>query len=84
MFGNNEQPTLIKNGLIPHWSLSVRLDILLFGSIDADHDYAEVKIDNVSYGKFTKDYTNGIKICSSSSSGYYDDLILFNKNISHT
>ena len=57
MFGKKEYPTKTFSSLPPHWSLSLRFDLLMYASFDVD-DYIEVKIDDIAYGHFTKASTD--------------------------
>lgn len=55
----------------------MRFDVLLFSSLDIDADYIIVSIEGVGYSKLNKNYDDGVKICTSSSDPYNDDLVLF-------
>ena len=80
MFGGTERPSKTYSSLPPHWSLSVRFDILLFYSLESV-DYFEIFIDSTAYGSYIKQGGGAyIGICSSS-----DTLVFYNKNITtHT
>jgi len=80
MFGGTERPSKTYSSLPPHWSLSLRFDILLFSSLETV-DYVDIFIDSVAQGRYNRQGTNTfIGICSSS-----DGLVFYNKNITtHT
>ena len=68
-------------GLPPHWSLSVRFDMIIYATYDAP-DYTTVNIDSVGYGTYTKAWDAGIlKMCGDT---YSDEFFLYSKNITHT
>ena len=82
MYGKSETNSKSYSSLPPHWSLSLRFDMLMFSSLDSN-DYIEVLIDSVAYGKYSKSAADGVQICNTYT-GYNDILNLYNKNISHT
>lgn len=76
-----ELQTKTFTGLPPHWSLSLRVDILLFGAYTAT-DFVDVLIDSVSYGKVYMDTSQGYTICESA---HVDYVALYAANAtSHT
>ncbi|EAR98908.3 zinc finger lsd1 subclass family protein (macronuclear) [Tetrahymena thermophila SB210] len=85
MFGvfAKETPNLQKiyQNLPPHWSLSVRVDVLLYKSVD--NEKVNVVLDGTTYKTYQKDKYDGVKICLGSTS-YNDQLYFFQKNITHT
>jgi len=82
MYGKGETNSRTYSSLPPHWSLSLRFDMLMFSSLDAT-DYISVLIDSVTYSKYSKNAADGVQICNSLSN-CNDILNLYNKNISHT
>jgi len=82
MYGKSETNSKTYSNLPPHWSLTLRFDMLMFSSLDAT-DYISVLIDSVVYGKYSKGPGDGVSICNTYS-GYNDILNLYNRNISHT
>ncbi|KAL4494181.1 hypothetical protein ABPG73_018700 [Tetrahymena malaccensis] len=85
MFGvfAKETPNLQKiyQNLPPHWSLSVRVDVLLYKSVD--NEKVNVVLDGTTYKTYSKGTKDGVKICLGSSS-YNDQLYFFQQNITHT
>ncbi|KAL4468609.1 hypothetical protein ABPG74_005112 [Tetrahymena malaccensis] len=66
----------------PHWSLSVRLDLVLYLTLDPN-DQIQVQLNNI-YEGYTKDaYFNGNKLCFSTNT-FGDELVLFYRNITHS
>jgi len=80
MFGGAERPSKTYSSLPPHWSLSLRLDILLFCSLESV-DYVDIFIDSVAQGHYNRQGPGTfLGICSSS-----DGIVFYNKNITaHT
>jgi len=79
MFGLNETTSKTFPNLPPHWSLSVRFDVLMFSNMDSN-DYLKVYLDSNIQGLFSKPLFSGYPICS-----LYDNLFFYNKNLtSHT
>lgn len=86
VFGEGEIAAKTFPGLPPHWSLSLRMDVLLYSSVDLD-DYIEVKINSVAYGHYTKKSSEGHLICTDDGGffvTYYDELVFFNQNLTHS
>ncbi|KAL4505293.1 hypothetical protein ABPG72_016360 [Tetrahymena utriculariae] len=85
MFGifAKETPNLQKiyQNLPPHWSLTVRVDVLLYKSVD--NEKVNVVLDGKTYKTYTKDKYDGVKICIANSK-YNDELYFFQQNITHT
>ncbi|KAL4468612.1 hypothetical protein ABPG74_005115 [Tetrahymena malaccensis] len=69
--------------LPPHWSISVRFELILYQSLDPD-DYVYVNI-NGQTDAYQKDaFWLGYYFCKLKNS-YYDEIVLFHKNLtSHT
>jgi len=57
LFTMNSAETKTFTGLPPHWSLSLRMDIILYGSFDSD-EFVYVYVDGVQNGKYTKASSN--------------------------
>ena len=53
----NSAETKTFTGLPPHWSLSLRMDIILYGPFDTD-EFVYVYVDGVQNGKYTKASSN--------------------------
>ncbi|KAL4499147.1 hypothetical protein ABPG72_017049 [Tetrahymena utriculariae] len=80
--------------LPPHWSALVRLDLMLYGSVDADEgDYAGISIDDNPMDRYTKNDQDGYLICSNSKAfnlfglggrPFYDAIYPYQKNVTHT
>ena len=51
MFGGTERTSKTYSSLPPHWSLSLRFDILLFNSLESV-DYVDIYIDSTAYGRY--------------------------------
>ena len=87
IFGKGEYPEKAFLSLPPHWSLSVRIDIFLYGSID--NEWARVFLDNVQLGEYAKLEKDGDAICGDGyalglGDTYYNDKpIFYGKNITH-
>jgi hypothetical protein len=60
MFGKSEIAEKTFVSLPPHWSLSVRFDILLFSSFDpSPFDYVRVKLDSSLINDYVKGISDG-------------------------
>ncbi|KAL4502392.1 hypothetical protein ABPG72_011979 [Tetrahymena utriculariae] len=75
--------------LPPHWSALVRLDLMLYGSVDASEgDFAGISIDSFPMDRYTKNDGDGYKICSNSKgfwgTPYNDAISPYQKNVTHT
>lgn len=79
MFGlsNMEKKTFLN--LPSHWSLSVRLDLLIFGSFESP-DLCAMFIDGAVYGTYKKPYK--YNVCTADVT-IPDTIVLYNKNITH-
>ncbi|EWS73119.1 zinc finger lsd1 subclass family protein (macronuclear) [Tetrahymena thermophila SB210] len=76
--------------LPPHWSALVRLDLMLYGSVDADEgDYAGISIDDNTMDRYTKNDQDGYLICSNSKAfgfwgrPFYDAIYPYQRNYTH-
>ncbi|KAL4493947.1 hypothetical protein ABPG72_021964 [Tetrahymena utriculariae] len=74
------------NSLPPHWSLSLRFDLLLYGEVDqSSGEQIQIVIDGNLQDTFTKNSTDGDIICYNIIwLQHYDELILYQKNITHS
>jgi hypothetical protein len=78
----HQTPLLIKKytKLLPHYSLAIRMDILLYGSCDPG-EFVRVYLDEKQYGEYgKKSDTSGVRICSNGGNilkFYSDELILY-------
>ncbi|EAR90506.3 zinc finger lsd1 subclass family protein (macronuclear) [Tetrahymena thermophila SB210] len=75
----------VYTGIPPHWSLSVRFDLILYLTLDPN-DLILVQIDQNSQNNdgYTKDaFYNGYKTCIPSNQ-FGDELVLYYRNITHT
>ncbi|EAS06676.2 zinc finger lsd1 subclass family protein (macronuclear) [Tetrahymena thermophila SB210] len=85
IFGNNNNITQNTFNLPPHWSFSVRFDLLLYQSLDnniREQDIIFVKIEGVT-DKFLKvDAGGGYKLCAMGTS-WGDELVLYYRNFTH-
>ncbi|EAR95046.2 TNFR/NGFR cysteine-rich region family protein (macronuclear) [Tetrahymena thermophila SB210] len=73
--------------LPPHWSLSVRFDLLLSGCVDSTkNDVFKIYIDNNLVDSQTKNPNDGLKICiqNAEQGTCNDELVLYQKNITHS
>ncbi|KAL4474455.1 hypothetical protein ABPG72_007854 [Tetrahymena utriculariae] len=71
------------SNLPPHWSASIRLDLILYRSLDrVDGDCIEVSFDgqNKCYTKETA--ISGVYLCNEGAF-YKDELVLYHKNVTH-
>ncbi|EWS75787.1 zinc finger lsd1 subclass family protein (macronuclear) [Tetrahymena thermophila SB210] len=75
--------TKIYTGIPPHWSLSVRFDLILYETLDLN-DSIQVQI-NQNCDTYTRDVccSNGYKTCLPSNL-FDDKLVLYYRNITHT
>ncbi|KAL4489764.1 hypothetical protein ABPG72_022404 [Tetrahymena utriculariae] len=83
--GQNQNKTFTQ--LPPHWSLSVRFDLLLSGCLNsANNDVFKIYIDNTQVDQYTKNPNDGLKICmqNSDQGTCNDELVLYQKNITHS
>ncbi|KAL4476414.1 hypothetical protein ABPG74_010147, partial [Tetrahymena malaccensis] len=72
------------NNLPPHWSLSIRFDLVLYGPIDNNlGDYIQINLDGVQ-DTISKGPFDGLNICSNLLFNWNDELILYFKNITHS
>ncbi|EAS02591.2 zinc finger lsd1 subclass family protein (macronuclear) [Tetrahymena thermophila SB210] len=70
------------SSLPPHWSASIRFDMLLYQALDSGLDYVSIQSDTQTPEKFLKNANNdGVKLCGTTSN---DILILYNKNFTHS
>jgi len=82
LFTANSAETKTFTGLPPHWSLSLRMDIILYGSFDTD-EFVYLYVDGVQKGKYTKTTSDTLSLCN-----YYktklEILVLHRVNVTHT
>ncbi|KAL4429542.1 hypothetical protein ABPG74_014317 [Tetrahymena malaccensis] len=70
------------SGLPPHWSVSIRFDLILYRSLDPPVDYINVTISGET-DKYLKDgAAAGYFLCIPSNT-WADQLVLFYKNLTH-
>ncbi|EAS04209.2 zinc finger lsd1 subclass family protein, partial (macronuclear) [Tetrahymena thermophila SB210] len=84
VFGLNNNVTQNTFNLPPHWSFSVRFDLILSQSLDTnpDDDTIFVKIEGVT-DKFQKvSAGGGYKLCTTGTS-WGDELVLYYRNFTH-
>ncbi|KAL4490436.1 hypothetical protein ABPG72_002646 [Tetrahymena utriculariae] len=69
------------SSLPPHWSASIRFDMLLYQALDSGLDFVNIQSDTQTPDKFQKNANNdGVKLCGTTSN---DILVLYNKNFTH-
>ncbi|EAR90505.2 zinc finger lsd1 subclass family protein (macronuclear) [Tetrahymena thermophila SB210] len=66
----------------PHWSLSIRFDLILYQSLDPN-DYIYVKI-NGNTDTYQKQSAGGGQFLCFPSNGWRDELVLYYYNITHS
>jgi len=80
MIGLNETTSKTFSDLPPHWSLSVRFDVIAINANKWSTSYLKIYLDSVLQATYTYQNNYFWKICSSA-----DNLILYNKNLTtHT
>ena len=76
----NETTTKTFSDLPPHWSLSVRFDVIAINANKWSTSYLKIYLDSVLQATYTYQNNYFWKICSNA-----DNLILYNKNLTtHT
>ncbi|EAR90508.3 zinc finger lsd1 subclass family protein (macronuclear) [Tetrahymena thermophila SB210] len=80
--GSNTSTKTFTN-IPPHWSLSIRFDLLLYQSLDSS-DYVYVKI-NGNIDAYQKDNPdNGYFRCISTNVFFFDEVVLYYRNFTHS
>ncbi|KAL4495999.1 hypothetical protein ABPG72_015421 [Tetrahymena utriculariae] len=80
--GDNTSTKTFTN-IPPHWSLSIRFDLILYQSLDINEDQIFVKINGNTDTYVKKDPGGGYKTCIPSNQ-YGDELVLYYYNITHS
>ncbi|KAL4498782.1 hypothetical protein ABPG73_003579, partial [Tetrahymena malaccensis] len=86
-FNRNDNNQIIKivSNLPPHWSLSVRFDLLLI-NYHQSNDYVKINMDSNSFIYTKQSVGSGYSICHNYNANavqYYEEILLFYQNITH-
>ena len=71
MFGSNETATKTFSDLPPHWSLSVRFDVIMINAFQWSESFLRIYLDSVLAGLYTYQNIFFWYVCS-----YADNLLL--------
>ncbi|EAR90503.3 zinc finger lsd1 subclass family protein (macronuclear) [Tetrahymena thermophila SB210] len=67
----------------PHWSISIRFDLILYQSLDINEDYIYVKINGNTDTYVKQNPAGGYYTCITTNQ-YKDELVLYYYNITHS